>query len=479
MQHHLASVTVDPGNYYFLTPEQNDRFLNIFGASDLTIDLSGSTIFLKTGFLHGFILTECARVTLKNFTIDYVTPPYTHATLASVNPAGRSLAYSTLPGFADPASFNGVSSPYGPLDPWVVVFRNGAVVPGTSRMRVQSIASGVVQLTGDDLPWLQPATLGALRAGDTIVLAPRGGGSPVQIFRGDAIVVSNVTVHGSSNPAVAFDQVSNSTADGVRIVPRPGTGLLGSNAQGIRFTSARQNNQIRNATVTRTLDDAIAMDSLNLAMVLSQSGPRHLRVRRNGWWRFPNGTSVNFVKPDTTLESSGGVIVSQNPPDGDVFGAEIDLTFDRDLLALAAGDYMVFGTSTQRGAGSTIADNVVSDVPFGRGIWLGGNHGVTIERNQISGTSSGGIVVSQTTGGPFVPPVKNIVVQDNQITGVLGPMASGSALARGVCRDRRALARPNGRRSPTRRRITASRCGEIPSPIRDAAASGWARPTAR
>ena len=427
-QHDVTFVTVDPGNYYFLSSDLYDRYLSLYGMSDLTIDLAGSTIFLKTGFLHGIILTECARMTLTNFTVDYLTPPYTHVALTSVDAGSRTLSYSALSGFANPTTFNGVASPYGPLELWAVVFRNGAVVPGTSRMRVQApIAPGVLQLAPDSAPWTQASTLATLRAGDTIVLTQRGGGSPIEIFRGDSIVVSRVTVQGSSSWAVTFDQVANSTADGVRIVPRPHSGLIASNGDGIHFTSSRQNNHIRNSLITRTLDDAIAMDSLYLATVVQQTGPRQLKVRRSGWWRFPNGTSVNFVASATTAELvSGAVIVSQNPADGDVFNASVDLTVDRDLPALAAGDGMVFGSASQRGSGSTIANNTVADIPFGRGIWLSGNRGVTIQQNRISGTSNGGIVLSQDTSAYPGPPAHDIVVQDNQVSAVLGPMASGT-----------------------------------------------------
>src|SRR5207253_501211 len=123
--------------------------------------------------------------------------------------------------------------------------------------------------------------------------------------------------------------------------------------------------------VTRTLDDAIAIDSLSVASVIRQSGPRQIRVKRVANARFPNDTRVNFVDV-TTRELDGGIVVSQDPPDAvsPVVDGEVDLTLDRDVPTISAGTQMVFGTADLRGAGSSIEDNIVEYVPFGRGIWI-------------------------------------------------------------------------------------------------------------
>ncbi len=192
------------------------------------------------------------------------------------------MSYQTLAGWPDPATFNGVLTPYGAPERWAVLFRNGSIVPGTSRTPVaDNISGGVMQLEQDGAPWTQAATLLTLQAGDTIALTFRGGGSPIVVFRGDAIVLSNISVYGSSNWAVNLASTTNSNADRVRVMPRPGTGLVGSNADGIHFANAGQNNHVRNSYVAATIDDAIAFDALALGTVLSQTGARQLRVRRN------------------------------------------------------------------------------------------------------------------------------------------------------------------------------------------------------
>lgn len=87
---------------------------------------------------------------------------------------------------------------------------------------------------------------------------------------------------------------------------------------------------------------------------------------------------------------------------------------------------MVFANQSQRGAGSSIEENRVGEVPFGRGIWIGGLEGVTIQGNEIGHTSNGGIVVFEDTKSYPVPPAHDIIIRNNLIVGSLGPMASGS-----------------------------------------------------
>src|SRR5207247_165605 len=128
----------------------------------------------------------------------------------------------------------------------------------------------------------------SLRAGDVVVVTQRVGQAPLRAFFGDAITFSNISVFGSASWAVNLELTSNSVVDHVKVMPRPGSGLIGSNGDGIHIHHAWQNNHVRNSYVTRTLDDAIAIDSLSIATVLRQTGPRQIRVKRYESLRFPN-----------------------------------------------------------------------------------------------------------------------------------------------------------------------------------------------
>jgi hypothetical protein len=429
-QNHTSLITVDHGAYYFLTPQNPETYLVFLELSDLRVDLAGSRIYFAHPFLQGFLVSNCQRVTLTNFEADILSPPYTHVRLESVDAQQRTLAYTTLDDWVNPETFNGETTPLGPPVLWAVVFRNGSIVPGTSRMQVaQPISGGVLNLVQDRTPWTQSATLSTLLPGDTIVVTQRGGESLVDASRSENIVFSNFTVYGSSSMAVLLNSVSHSTVDHVRVMPRPGSGLISSNADGIHFVLSGPDNHIRNSFVTRTLDDALAIDSLDLATVISQSGPRTLTVQRSFYRRFPNGAAVNFVDPATAGELGGATVVSQNPADSNspTLNGSVEITFDRDLPAtVAPGFGMAFANAVDRGAGSSIECNEAREISFGRGVFIAGAEGVTVEGNKIGRTSNAGIAVSQNVTAYPSPPSHNITIQFNEIHGSLGPMASGS-----------------------------------------------------
>lgn len=425
----VERMTVDRGSYYFLTPQDSGAYLEFAALSDVTIDLAGSRIFFAGAFLRAFGLVNCDHVTLKNFDIDFIDPPFTQVELVSVDAAARTLAYRTLPNWRDPATFGAIATgDSAPVVLWAVAFRAGDIMPGTSRMQVaQPITTGHLDLVQDNTPWTQSPTLATLAPGDTIVVTERGGQSAIIAFGGQFVTISHGTVRGSSEFAVTMNLMSHSTVDDVRVVPRPGA-LISTNADGIHFVDAGPDDHIRRSFVTRTLDDALTIDELDPATVLRQTGPRQVTVTRKFNTRFADGTDVSFVDAASGLEIPGGTIISQSPPDSNTptFNGVVELTLDRDLPALAPGFGMAFADRDARGDGSSIEDNVVAEVPFGRGIWIAGAEGVKVARNRVGHSSNGGIAVAQNTTFYPVPPARDIVVEDNKVDGSLGPMASGS-----------------------------------------------------
>jgi parallel beta-helix repeat protein len=426
--HNTALVTLDHGAYYFLTPQLPTAYLQFSAISNLTVDFAGSTVYFAGAFLQEFSLTDCRHVTLRNFVIDFLHPPYTYVQLETVDSTSRTLTYKTLPGWPDPTT---LTTPAGvSVVLWAVAFRNQMIVPATSRMQVaQPIASNVLSLVQDNTPWTQSATLATLQPDDIIAVTQRGGQPALQANGGDSIRISHAAFYGASTMAVLLNAVSNSTVDYVQVRPRKGN-LISSNADGIHFVESGSNNHIRNCYVTRTMDDALVIDSLDVATLPSAtlSGATQITVNRMHYSRFPNGTLVNFVAPDSDSELTGATIVLQDPPDSDspVFDGTVTLTFDQPLPALAAGSGMAFASPSRRGEGSSIENNRAEEILFGRGIWIGGSEGITIKGNYVGRTSDGGIVVYQGIMSYPVPPAHDIVIQNNVVYGSMGPMASGS-----------------------------------------------------
>jgi hypothetical protein len=429
--HSISALTLDKGDYYFLTSDDPTAYLNIVQLSNLTIDLAGSTIFFQMPFLKGFSISTCQNITLTNFVFDFMTPPYTEVALTSVDPNARTLSYSTQPNWADPVTFNNVTTPTGTPVLWAVIFRNGEILPGTSRMQVSpAIANNVLPLAPDTTPWSQAGTLSTFQPGDTIVVTERGGSPAVAVANSDSISISNGTISRASVNSVGLQQTSNFIVENIHVVPHPGD-LVSSCGGGIMSDHSGPNNRISNCFVTGTLDDAIEFDSNDVAEVTAfdPNVPNQVTVQRNEFVHFPNGTAVNFVDPGTGSELTGATIVSQDPPDSPTPPANglVQLTLNQNLPgSLASGFGMVYAGDAARGGGTIIEHNDIPEVPFGGGIALFGSSGVTIQDNKIGNTSNAGVLVFQERGSFPGPPSHDVMILDNIINGSLGPMASGS-----------------------------------------------------
>lgn len=290
VSHPVRRITVDHGAYYFLAPEDATAYLQLESLSDLTVDLDDSTIFFAGAFLQGFAVTNCQHVTLTRFRADFISAPYTHVQLTAVDPLARSLSYALLPHWPDPIEFNSIvqtAAPTGPLTFWAMAFRNGDIVPGTSRMEVtQPIANGALSLIQTNAPWVQGPTLSTLQPGDTIVVFVRGGQATISVVGGDSITVSDATIYGSSTQGIQFNTTSHAIAERVHVMPRPGS-LIATDAGGIILVNVGAGSHIDNSFVARSLDDALAIYETDAATVAQQLGPRQLVVDRVAFSAFP------------------------------------------------------------------------------------------------------------------------------------------------------------------------------------------------
>jgi hypothetical protein len=431
--HPVQTLTLDTGAYYLLSYAQGN--VVIFPSlSNMTIDLAGSTLFFEGPLLpNGLAVYSCSNVTLTNFQIDFVNAPYTHVELTSVDTANRILSYQTLPGWPDPATFNSlITDPFGgPVGYWATIFRNGSIVPGTSRTLLQSppFTNNMLAIQ-DQSPWTQAPTLSTLQAGDTIVVFARGGGPAILVYDSSGVTFSNIAMYGTSG--ANFFDTSDSTMQNVSAEPRPGVGLVGGLGL-VGFLSPASNNHVLNCYVARTLDDAIVFEDSGPATVVSQSSANQLTVANLGYRFGPNGTAMNFVDPLTTLESTGGILIDQNPPDPDPHPGNVTVTFDRDLGTIAPGTIMVYGSAAMRFQGSSVEDTTVEDTFGGRGIQLEGVEGVTVQRNVVRRTSMAGIIVAQYADaavdpGDLNPPSHDVIITDNVLEDALGPAACGTGV---------------------------------------------------
>ncbi len=421
-------ITADPGAYYFLTPQLPDRYLQIDSYSNLTIDLSGSDLYLAQPEIIGIALVDCTNVTLSNFTLDSLQLPFTEMQLTGVSAQQQTLQYQAIPGWPSPTTFNTVRDPSGtPESLFALVFRNGQLIAGTSVLPIQRpLTEGALRIVASDSPWTQPQVLATYQPGDEIVFMARGGEAPILVEGGTGTLVTGVTVYSSGAIAVHLDNTANSVVDHVQVIPRPATGrLISSNADGIHLSYAHANNIVRFSSVNRTGDDGIAINSPFLAFVTSQPRANKITATRNYSSIFPNGLLVSFVDPGSGQIVGSAHIVSQSPPYSDPLNntGPVTLTFDQNLPTLPNGFGMIFGDLANRGDGSLIQNNVVRNVLTARGIYLGGVAGVTVDSNLIGQTDCGAIVVHQDLSAYPVGPAMNINITNNTIRDAIGPEA--------------------------------------------------------
>ena len=421
----VAKIIADPGVYWFLTTQKTDRYLVLDSVTDLTIDFQGSDIYLKTNFSVGFDLENCQRVTLSNFTIDFMTLPFTQVLLTNVS--GRTISYQTINGWPAPTTLKGRS---GSTDYWGLVLRGGAAPANTGRLPLNvPSALGSLQVKTETSPWTQPGVLGTYQPGDTVVITLRDGEAPVLVSGGDTVVLSGIDVYASGTLGVHMDSSRNSTVSNVRVLPRPGSDrLISTNADGIHFSFTQANNRVTASYVTRTMDDGIAMNSPVIGFFDRAIDSRNLTAIRNFSTKIPNGTLVSFVNTNTGESTGPLTLVNQNPfyESATTNNASVNYTFDNDLPPLQTGFGLYLADPASRGQGSLIDGNIVEDVLFGRGVFLGGVNGVIVRKNTVRRTDCGGIVMHHDLAAYPSGPNQNLLITNNTVDGAIGPAAVGT-----------------------------------------------------
>lgn len=437
----ISRVILDPGDYYFLTTQQNGRYLYVANLRDVRFEFSGANFYMREAYsLFALQVVDSERVTFSGFTLDFLDLPFTQVRVAQVRPEERTIRFEPLPGYRSATDFNDIRTPNG-ASPALhgIVFRNGTVVPDTGRFSIaRPVRADALSVVAEGY-WSDPATLARYLPGDTLVLFGRGAqGTAIRVDGGQAVAFEDVEVYASNTMAILFVRVGAARLDRVRVLPRPGTDrLISTNADGLNFTLTQAGSLIRDCEVRRTLDDGIAVNSTFLAEVQESPSPSRLVVRRKATTRFENGLEVAIVNTATAEEIAGGRILSQDPAyDAPLVSAgTVRLEFDRALPPVSQDFGMVLATAEQRGSGTLVENNLVEDVLFARGIYLAGAVGMTVRGNTVRRTASAGIVAWQAMqiGAFATPPVRDLAIVGNTVIQPMGfaTPATGSLAAFG------------------------------------------------
>lgn len=152
----ITNLTADPGTYYFRSLHNPNTHVLINGASNVQLDLQNSNLLFAFSNVAAIQCTNCTSVTLENFTVDYQQLPFTQVTVASVNAAGQSFTYRTIPGYQDPTSFNANRAPDGSDAIYMFVFRNGVPIQQVGRLTAsRPVSGGVIAIASGTQPRVQ------------------------------------------------------------------------------------------------------------------------------------------------------------------------------------------------------------------------------------------------------------------------------------------------------------------------------------
>ena len=438
----ITRVTLDPGDYYFVTTQTNGRYIYIANLRDVTFAFPGVNLYFQDPYaLFAIQVVNSERLTFSGFTVDFMALPFTQVRVAEVRASDRTIRYEPLPGYRSATDFNDLRQPNGQFpDLFGLAFRGTRVVTDTGRFAIdRPITSNTLRAADDSAYQNEPAVLARILPGDTLVLLGRGEqGLAVRVDGGRAIAFEDVDVYASNAMAILFVQVGAARLERTRVLPRPGTDrLISTNADGLNFTLVQAGSVLRDCVVRGTMDDGIAVNSTFLASVLESTAPNRLTVRRKASTRFENGLSLALIPFTSAAELLGGRVVSQDPAYESpvVSNGEVRLLFDRGLAAVSRDSGLVLAEASARGEGTVIENNLVEDVQFARGIYIAGVMGVIVRGNVVRRTTSGGIVVWQAMNVPgfAVPPVHNVQILQNVIEHPIsvGTIATGSFAALG------------------------------------------------
>ena len=354
-KNNIAVLTADPGAYYFLTLHSNQTHVLLNAVSNLTLDFQNSDLYFKNPGHGAFLCQSCTSVTLQNFTVDYLTLPFTQLTVTSVDSKNRQISFSTMAGYADPATFNNGLVQNGGDSFVGFFFRNGVPIPQTGRMNVSTpIKGGTLAFTGAD-PWASSAAISAVQPGDVFVYTDRGGPHTIHFDTAVNCTIHNVAIYAAGGMGLSFPSSVNMTVDHVEIVPRPGTTrLISTDADGIHGTFAGPGNKITDNIVRRTCDDSLAYDAPWAATISANPKGSTITVQRYSTLSIPVGASLSFVDPNTEAIMGTASVVSESPDLANqtlAAGETFSLTLDHAPNGLASGMGVVANDPTQHGNG--------------------------------------------------------------------------------------------------------------------------------
>lgn len=426
----IATVTANPGAYYFLTVSTGASFCNVAingftPAAPVTFDFQGSDFYLGHSEKTGFGIISCNNVTVQNCTVDQVQQLYTQVQITAVNAATRQIQYTTMPGYQTPTTLEAFGGSTAGLSTGVFIFRNGTALPGTTRMSVATpyafTDTALTFATGEST-----AEVGLIQPGDVAVINSRGiGGAAIYASNGSNVTVRNVKVY-AGDVGVRTQGMSNLLLERIEVVPRPNTTrLISSVADGIDPSLVGPNTTVRLCRAIRICDDGFAPNSFMFGQVQSAPSSNSLQIAGitdtmfGAGYTLANGANVSFQQLDATVV--GSATVASVSPAAAINGVpQTVLTFTGPVPASLVGTYIYSTDAASRG-GMLIERNAVEQDDWGHNFAIWGllNTNFIGNYSYHSAWAALQLINNLPPGGTdwTSPPVVNFTASHNVIDG--------------------------------------------------------------
>jgi hypothetical protein len=424
--HGITLVVADPGTYYFLSTVDNTHAA-VARIDNMTIDFHGASLIFTHPLYYGLVVYGSTNATVQNLTADFQPLPFTQLRVAAVDVPSSQIQYTVEPGYQHPSAFNSLTGWRGqePHSIEVLVFRNGQPASGTRRMLTAR------PFSGDRLSLMSftaPATVDAIRPGDTAVVRLRAFGSDaVNTNHCTGCTLRNITVYTTASGGAAVGMIASrsNVLERVYVMPKPGTDRLISTTSAIFVGVAGLGSRIRLSRGIRTTDDAFWFYGRVVGTVQSQPGNTSLVVSPATAWTVlgdgdsvPNGSPVTFQRISDGVVIASAVIVSQSAPASQP--PQVTYVFDRNLPAAVLDTVMYTTDASQNGHNSILERSTVQNQSACcKGTYFAGLANSSVRGNYIQRSGFAGVFLLQamTPGDPPNPPLVNMTVARNVIDG--------------------------------------------------------------
>lgn len=283
------------------------------GLRDFVLDGRGSS-FVFHGRMTMLALDGCERVELRRFDADFAWPTMAEMTVERsgegeaetvVHPANRyELADGRLTWIGDGWRFR--DGPMQVYDP--IADRTWRVDNWVSSARAEAIGERRLRLTGAGVPKLPAGTVLQIRDGLRDQVGTFATGCRDVRWR-------QVSMHYMHGLGIVCQFSENLDFDGVRIVPRPGSGRTAAAfADCIHLSGCRGKVSITNGVFAGSHDDPINVHGTHLITVGRPADDeltvRFMHPQTYGFAAFHPGDDIAFVRPDTLVAYAAGKVVS-------------------------------------------------------------------------------------------------------------------------------------------------------------------------